>query len=876
MPSTVTAEQSQQSGAFPHPHPSLLPIAPASSQPSPTISPAYWDEQLGTTFTQSFTSIEYNVTAIAQSDADGYGPAYLLNGLSSMDYWYQVGLSYDWPYVSGGYNSGFAMNYEVFDPSGASIFPVSGGGLANINVNPGDTVLLSLYFSGRSVIMLARDWNTGSRASESFSSERAVSFTGLTGNFEQNGFFTGLMTEWYHSTAYNSTEEEVAYSDPNFALSSTWMWADEFNVATNQLLFMNATSLPVILSSDPTQFQAFTYHDASEASSAYEFVTGGGCASTIVGADILGCDGLTPTAIGLTWVESSYQLFDRYDVQQSTTGSDGPWTSVANITDEAQTTDYVDNLIPNATYWWRIIDHDCCGGSTTSNSLEVVQPNIASLHYSPISDTEWRLNWNNNANYTFLTAFYSYQLMQSFNGSSYTVSYFSTSVSGNSTLIDLYPNTEYSFYLVTTDECVSCSNLEMSSSNSSIINFQTPDKLAATVITVSSSADIGQTASFTCDAVGGFSPYGYSWNLGDGTTSELQDVSHNYTSPGQIELTCSVTDNLQDYALGSAPFTVFPDPTADLIAEPNSADIGQTVNFTVQAKNGSGGYSYDWSNLPTGCDPANTATITCVPKTAGIFHIEANVTDSNGFVTPTLSFSFQVYADPTLSAPVVSPTTFDLGQQTTITLSATEGYGTLSYRYTGLPPGCKTTNSTILACTPIITGNYQIIATVTDADGLSVESSPVLIIVNADPTTTIETSSSQVTLSQTITLTASTIAGTGPFSYSYSGLPAGCSTMNSSILSCTPSAIGNYTIELVVTDHTSYTARSSVRLTVVPAKAAAGLPLVEEYSLAGIFVAGVIATVAVSALRLRKRGQTQGAAARQESFRIAKLPTDDS
>src|SRR5207247_2436595 len=123
----------------------LLAAPPAAYQTSSTILPANYDEQLGTTFTQSFTSIAYNLTAVEQSDSNGYGPAYLLNGLGSTGYWYQIGLSYDWPYVAGGYNPGFAMIYEVFSSTGGSVFPSSGGGgLATITVNPGDVILLIL------------------------------------------------------------------------------------------------------------------------------------------------------------------------------------------------------------------------------------------------------------------------------------------------------------------------------------------------------------------------------------------------------------------------------------------------------------------------------------------------------------------------------------------------------------------------------------------------------------------------------------------------------------------------------------------------------------------------------------------------------------
>lgn len=88
----------------------------------PNSSPLY-DEQLGLTFTQSFTSLEYNVTAVEQTDptlADG--PAYLLNGLSDVGYWYQVGVSWNWnPGTNPG--TGFDMNFEVFDSAGIRYFP---------------------------------------------------------------------------------------------------------------------------------------------------------------------------------------------------------------------------------------------------------------------------------------------------------------------------------------------------------------------------------------------------------------------------------------------------------------------------------------------------------------------------------------------------------------------------------------------------------------------------------------------------------------------------------------------------------------------------------------------------------------------------------
>src|SRR5207245_10637409 len=107
----------QRSGQLMHTRNGLLPIS-SNAPVSSSMHASKYDEQLGTTFTQSFASIAYNVTAVAQSDTYGYGPAYLLNGLGSTGYWYQVGISYDWPFTAGGYNPGFGMNYEVFDSQG--------------------------------------------------------------------------------------------------------------------------------------------------------------------------------------------------------------------------------------------------------------------------------------------------------------------------------------------------------------------------------------------------------------------------------------------------------------------------------------------------------------------------------------------------------------------------------------------------------------------------------------------------------------------------------------------------------------------------------------------------------------------------------------
>jgi hypothetical protein len=272
--------QLDESFSFKHMRGAQLPLAPSPNSYAGPMPPVRYDQQLGWTFTDDFVSLAYNVTAVDQTDEYGYGPAYLLNGLSDAGYWYQVGVSYDWPYVAGGYNLGFGFNYQVFAPNQSSVYPRNGGGgLASFSgpVNSGDTILLELFFDGYNVVMFAGDYNTRSYAIEFFSAEGASYFQGLTSApANSNGFFTGLMTEWYHPNPYYGDMSKVTYSNFDFAQSYAWMWMDEFDAFDpywNGTWFAT-TPTPLDYNPNPTQMQTLSFQGATESSNAYQFITG--------------------------------------------------------------------------------------------------------------------------------------------------------------------------------------------------------------------------------------------------------------------------------------------------------------------------------------------------------------------------------------------------------------------------------------------------------------------------------------------------------------------------------------------------------------------------------------------------------------------------
>jgi hypothetical protein len=193
------------------------------------------------------TSLSYSVVTVTQGANCPLGYAYLLNGYandSGQVYWYQVGLGYDW---GGGTfsSSGWAMVYEVFGPTGNSVFPSTpGAGTADFSgpVSVGDTVDLSLSVGASAVTMAATDANSHASASESYSQSGSQPFGGgVPPQF--TGFFTGLMTECYTSSSGTPTLTHVAYTDQGTSQSMGGVFVDEINYSWGRLPYLPAVAL---------------------------------------------------------------------------------------------------------------------------------------------------------------------------------------------------------------------------------------------------------------------------------------------------------------------------------------------------------------------------------------------------------------------------------------------------------------------------------------------------------------------------------------------------------------------------------------------------------------------------------------------------------
>ncbi len=143
-----------------------------------------------------------------------------------------------------------------------------------------------------------------------------------------------------------------------------------------------------------------------------------------------------------------------------------------------------------------------------------------------------------------------------------------------------------------------------------------------------------------------------------------------------------------------------------------------------------------------------------------------------------------------------------------------------------------------------------------DVAGAPVDQAIVFTLGSVAFSVTLTAQPSDITLGNSSTLTATTSGGTPPFAYVYSGLPAGCVTQNASSWKCTPTAAGNSTIQVTVTDAKGAQASATASLEVAhssPTQASPSNNSSSGFGLEWVILGAVIAAVAVLVIVLLSR-----------------------
>ena len=165
------------------------------------------------------------------------------------------------------------------------------------------------------------------------------------------------------------------------------------------------------------------------------------------------------------------------------------------------------------------------------------------------------------------------------------------------------------------------------------------------------------------------------------------------------------------------------------------------------------------------------------------------------------------------SAPSV-----ETGETLLILVGVAGGTGVYHYRWNGLPTGCASVDAGAITCQPNGTGSFDLQVDVTDTAGDRGSSPVVPVNVQQGPTiAAFRATPAQISLGDSTTFSIEASGGFGLLTYTYVGLPAGCTNVNASVLECTPTTTGTYSVVGEIHDAIGVTAISTTSLTVTPA-----------------------------------------------------------
>ena len=330
-------------------------------------------------------------------------------------------------------------------------------------------------------------------------------------------------------------------------------------------------------------------------------------------------------------------------------------------------------------------------------------------------------------------------------------------------------------------------------------------------------------ASYTAvlTAKGGAPPYtwsaaGYppalSMNAASGVLSGVLQIGGTFT------VTVTVKDS--SGASVSAPFSLAvgaPPVTISSSASLPNGTVGVSYLGFISASGGTEPYKFSIASgsLPDGLSFSTTGTISGTPKTPGRFQFAVEVTDAKGdSASSDTSITIQP-APLTLTAGAATPPAA-VGTATSITF--TPAGGVPPYRFTpcAAPPPGMSFSSGVLSGTPTTAGTFTVCLVLADSTGKTITKSSPLTIAEVPPPSKLTLGGTLANGKVGVAYTGQIVAagGTGPFTYSGSGLPDGLTLSNTGAIGGTPTTAGQFTFSAGVTDSSGATASGTFSITI--------------------------------------------------------------
>ena len=254
----------------------------------------------------------------------------------------------------------------------------------------------------------------------------------------------------------------------------------------------------------------------------------------------------------------------------------------------------------------------------------------------------------------------------------------------------------------------------------------------------------------------------YQWNFGDGQTSTQQNPSHQYSAVGNynVTLTASCGQGVCT-STKSLSVSVYPIPTANFTA--NSVCLGNSTQFTNTSTSTPGNqpmtYLWNFGDGQTSTQQNPTHQF----STAGAHTVTLTASCGQGACSNTKTLNVEVYANPVANAGPDQTIQYGGVAQ----LNGSAGSGLFNYRW---EPADKVVNPNAQNTQTIgLTESVVFTLTATHPTGGCTSSDQVSILIEgSNMTATASANPNAVCLGESSQLNATTVGGTGNYTYSWS------------------------------------------------------------------------------------------------------------